>query len=98
MFKSLPCGRLLVDSLGRWCGFHNYRAKHFKYATVPLTYAGDPPQPCLWNRSSLAEYLWELGKRLPCAGQGFPRQRRPPQPGDARVCLRCHGRGRRAEL
>ena len=37
---------------------------HFKYSTVPLTYAGSPPQPCIWNLASHAEYLWELSSRL----------------------------------
>jgi hypothetical protein len=38
---------------------------------VPLTYAGDPPQPCLWNLQSHAEYLWELGARLHAQGKFF---------------------------
>ena len=38
---------------------------------MPLTYAGDPPQPCLWNLSSHAEYLSELGKRLHAQGKFF---------------------------
>jgi hypothetical protein len=53
-----------VDSLGRWPGYYNFRREHFKYSTVPLTYAGNPPQPCLWNLQSHAEYLWELSSRL----------------------------------
>jgi hypothetical protein len=53
-----------VDSLGRWCGFNNFRREHFQYSTVPLTYAGKTPQPCLWNLQSHAEYLWELSSRL----------------------------------
>src|SRR6266542_837459 len=53
-----------VDSLGRWCGFYNYRREHFGYSTVPLTYSGKTPQPCLWNLQSHAEYLWELSSRL----------------------------------
>ena len=71
MFKSRLVDGCYVDSLGRWCGFYNYRAEHFKYATVPLTYAGAPPQPCLWNLSSHAEYLWELGRRLHAQGKIF---------------------------
>jgi hypothetical protein len=71
MFKSRFVDGCYVDSLGRWRSFHNYRTEHFKYATVPLTYAGNPPQPCLWNLASHAEYLWELGKRLHAQGKVF---------------------------
>lgn len=71
MFKSRFVDGCYLDSLGRWCGFYNYRAEHFKYATVPLTYAGEPPQPCLWNLQTHAEYLWELGKRLHAQGKVF---------------------------
>lgn len=53
-----------VDSLGRWCGYYNYRADHFRYTSLPLTYAGSPPQPCIWNLQSHAEYLTELSSRL----------------------------------
>lgn len=69
MFKSRFVGGCYVDSLGRWCSFYNYRADHFRYATVPLTYAGNPPQPCLWNLQTHAEYLWELGRRLHAQGK-----------------------------
>jgi hypothetical protein len=71
MFQSPYVDGCYVDSLGRWCAFYNYRTEHFKYANVPLTYAGEPPQPCLWNLSSHAEYLWELGKRLHAQGKIF---------------------------
>lgn len=55
---------LYTDSLGRWCSYFNYRTDHFKYSTVPLTYAGSPPKPCISNLASHAEYLWELSSRL----------------------------------
>jgi hypothetical protein len=71
IFKSRFVDGCYLDSLGRWCGFYSYRTEHFKYASVPLTYAGDPPRPCLWNLSSHAEYLWELGKRLHAQGKIF---------------------------
>jgi hypothetical protein len=71
MFKSPDVDGCYVDSLGRWCGFYNFRAEHFDSAAVPLTYAGDPPQPCLWNLQSHAEYLWELGARLHAQGKFF---------------------------
>jgi hypothetical protein len=64
MFTSKWVDGCYVDSLGRWCGFYNYRADHFRYTTLPLTYAGSPPQPCIWNLQSHAEYLWELESRL----------------------------------
>lgn len=64
MFRSKYVDGCYLDSLGRWCGFYNYATEHFKYSTVPLTYAGDPPKPCLWNLASHAEYIWELGRRL----------------------------------
>jgi hypothetical protein len=64
MFRSQWVDGCYVDSLGRWCGFYNYRAEHFRYTTLPLTYAGSPPQPCIWNLQSHAEYLWELQSRL----------------------------------
>ena len=53
-----------VDSLGRWCGFYNYRQEHFRDAQVPLTYAGNPPRVALWNLQSHAEFLWELSRRM----------------------------------
>jgi hypothetical protein len=56
-----------VDSLGEWCTPDNYRHEHFKFSSVPLTYAGNPPQPCLWNLQSHAEYLWELGRQMHAA-------------------------------
>ena len=40
MFKSKYVDGCYLDSLGRWCGFYNYATEHFKYSTVPLTYAG----------------------------------------------------------
>jgi hypothetical protein len=64
MFRSQWVDGCYVDSLGRWCGFYNYRAEHFRYSRLPLTYAGSPPQPCIWNLQSHAEYLWELQSRL----------------------------------
>ncbi|MDB6025185.1 MAG: hypothetical protein JWM68_1408 [Verrucomicrobiales bacterium] len=53
-----------VDSLGRWPGYYNFRTEHFKYASLPLTYSGKTPQPCIWNLQSHAEYLMELSRRL----------------------------------
>jgi hypothetical protein len=38
---------------------------------VPLTYAGQPPKPCLWNLASHAEYIWELGRKLHAQGKIF---------------------------
>lgn len=64
MFRSKYVDGCYVDSLGRWCGFYNYRKDHFPDSTVPLTYAGSPPQACLWNLQSHAEFLWELSRRL----------------------------------
>ena len=64
MFGSKWVDGCYVDSLGRWCGFYNYRTDHFRYTTLPLTYAGFRPQPCIWNLQSHAEYLWELESRL----------------------------------
>jgi hypothetical protein len=64
LFTSKLIDGCYVDSLGRWCGYYNYRADHFRYSTVPLTYAGSPPQPCIWNLQSHAEYLAELSSRL----------------------------------
>jgi hypothetical protein len=71
MFRSKYVDGCYVDSLGRWCGFYNYATEHFKYSTVPLTYAGNPPKPCLWNLASHAEYIWELGRRLHAQGKIF---------------------------
>ncbi len=64
LFTSKLIDGCYVDSLGRWCGYYNYRADHFRYSTLPLTYAGSPPQPCIWNLQSHAEYLTELSSRL----------------------------------
>jgi hypothetical protein len=64
MLRSKFVDGIYLDSLGRWCGLHNFRTEHFKDSTVPLTYAGSPAQPCLWNLQSHAEYMWEAGRRL----------------------------------
>ncbi|HTL29056.1 MAG TPA: hypothetical protein VL282_07545, partial [Tepidisphaeraceae bacterium] len=64
MFGSKWVDGCYLDSLGRWCSFYNYRTDHFRYTKLPLTYAGSPPQPCIWNLQSHAEYLWELSSRL----------------------------------
>jgi hypothetical protein len=64
MFRSKFVDGCYLDSLGRWCGLYNYRTDHFRYATAPLTYAGSPAQPCIWNLQSHAEYIWELTHRL----------------------------------
>lgn len=64
MLRSKFVDGIYMDSLGRWCGLHNFRTEHFKYSTVPLTYSGSPAQPSLWNLQSHAEYMWEAGKRL----------------------------------
>lgn len=69
MLESKFVDGLYLDSLGRWCGFYNFRTEHFKYSTVPLTYSGSPPQPCLWNLQSHAEYMWEAGQRLHARGK-----------------------------
>src|SRR5206468_6633435 len=69
MLKSEFVDGIYLDSLGRWCGFYNYRAEHFKDATVPLTYRGEPPRVCLLNLQSHAEYLWEASKRLHAQGK-----------------------------
>jgi hypothetical protein len=71
MFRSKYVDGCYLDSLGRWCGFYNFATEHFKYTSVPLTYAGDPPKPCLWNLASHAEYIWELGRRLHAQGKIF---------------------------
>jgi hypothetical protein len=60
---------IYLDSLGRWCGFHNFRKEHFTDSTVPLTYSGSPPQVSLWNLQSHAEYMWEAGRRLHAQGK-----------------------------
>ncbi|MDO8543911.1 MAG: hypothetical protein Q7S40_25995 [Opitutaceae bacterium] len=60
---------LYLDSLGRWCGYYNFRREHFKYSTVPLTYHGHKPQVCIWNLQSHAEYMWEARRRLHAQGK-----------------------------
>ena len=60
---------IYLDSLGRWCGYYNFRTEHFKDSTVPLTYQGSPPQVCLWNLQSHAEYMWEARRRLHAQGK-----------------------------
>ncbi len=64
MLQSNYVDGIYMDSLGRWCGLHNFRTEHFKFSTVPLTYGGSPVQPSLWNLQSHAEYMWEAGTRL----------------------------------
>jgi hypothetical protein len=71
MFKSTNVDGCYLDSLGRWCSYYNFRTEHFGAASLPLTYSGEPPQPCLWNLQSHAEYLWELGARLHAQGKIF---------------------------
>lgn len=69
MLRSKFVDGFYMDSLGRWCGFHNFRTEHFKYVTAPLTYAGSPAQPCIWNLQSHAEYMWEARRRLHAQGK-----------------------------
>jgi hypothetical protein len=64
MLTSKYVDGIYMDSLGRWCGYYNFRSEHFKYSTVPLTYAGNPAQVCIWNLQSHAEYMWEARTRL----------------------------------
>lgn len=64
LFRSPIMDGCYVDSLGRWCGYYNFRTEHFADSSVPLTYHGSPALPCLWNLQSHAEYLWEAGRRL----------------------------------
>ena len=64
MLTSKYVDGIYMDSLGRWCGYYNFRTDHFKFSTVPLTYSGNPAQVCIWNLQSHAEYMWEARKRL----------------------------------
>ena len=55
-----------LDSYDAWgaSGTLNYRAEHFRYVDIPLTFGRETKKPCIFNGFSTYEYTKDLADRL----------------------------------
>jgi hypothetical protein len=69
MMKSPYMDGAIVDSLGGFAAYYNYRHSHFAYEQVPLSYDDRVMKPAIYNGISETEFLWGLRSLLHANGK-----------------------------